>query len=229
MRSSNRSSFLGLYFQIIKNAIFIQKNFKSKSSFFIKILSFSPLGSIFSLIFCYKYDKKNNFNYKYDSKYMTILSFLSFFAIIPAFLMLILSIGQWNNFISYWYIKLIPVCLYLIILLTLIIFFNKIQWYHKIPKKYKILISTLPIIFFIIGPILFTIIINKTKKSFNDSKVSNKNISNDLNNSNDNYKFEFQDNSSVSDKYQLLSQLLDDYQKNKISKEEFEQKKQEIL
>ena len=225
--------FLILYSQIIKNAIFLQKNFKSKSTTLVKILSFSPIGSIFVLIFCFIYDAKNNFNYKYDNKYMTILSILSFVTIVPAFFMLLFSATNWNNFINYWYIMLIPVYIYIIILLILIISFNTINWYHTISLKYKILISTLPILFFIIAPIVFSVIIYNVKKTFNDSNIKSRtNKSNNsitVNTNENNYTFKVENNNIQSNKYDLLNQLLEDYKNKRISKEEYEQRKKEMF
>lgn len=222
--------FISLYLKIIKNAKFILNNFKSKSTFWLKILSFSPFGSIFVLIFCIKYDKKHNFNYKYDAKYMNIMSMLLYFVIIPTILTLLISLVSWKIFINYWYIIIIPLYIYLILLIALIICFNKINWYHKIPKKYYILISTLPLLFFPISPILFSIIINKLKKSFTNNVNQNISPNNIKENENQNYNFTFiNENNDNNNKYEILNKLLDDYKNKKITKEEFDKRKNEII
>lgn len=222
--------FISLYSRIIKNAKFVLNNFKSKSTFWLKMFAFSPFGSIFIIIFCFKYDHKNNFNYKYDEKYMNILSILLFILYAPSILTLLISLLSWNIFMDKWYIIIVPVYIYLIILITFIICFNKINWFHKIPKKYYILISTLPILFFPIAPIIFRILINILKKSF--TKNVNQNISPDNFNEseNQNYNFTFiNENNDNKNKYEILNKLLDDYKNKKITKEEFDKRKSEII
>lgn len=88
----------------------------------------------------------------------------------------------------------------------------------------------MPILFFPIAPIIFRILINILKKSFTKNVNQNISLDNFNESENQNYNFTFiNENNDNKNKYEILNKLLDDYKNKKITKEEFDKRKSEII